>query len=74
MVKKAVQKIEKELDLLRFIKQMRVQMTAIMSLLSVQQFHFTKKFAQIVVRENSSDSSSGEEYSADENEFERFAE
>ena len=52
---------------------MRVQMTAIMSLLSVQQFHFTKKFAQIVVRENSSDSSSGEEYSADENEFERFA-
>ena len=45
MVENAVGKIEKELDLLRFVKQMRVQMTATMSLLTVQQFHFTKKFA-----------------------------
>ena len=64
--------IDKELDLLRVVKRLRVQMTATLGLLTKEQYHFSEKFAHIVVQDSNAvdtDSSSGDEYSADEAEF-----
>ena len=50
---KSQSKLQKELDLKKFIHRQRVTMTAILGLLSGRQSYFVDKMSQLIIRESS---------------------
>ena len=55
LVKKSLREIDKELDLVRFIRRMRMNMTALMGLLTTNQRIYVQKITRNVVLYESSD-------------------
>ena len=53
MMNKATSKLDKELDLRKFIYRQRLQTTAILGLLNGRQSFFVDKMSQMVIRESS---------------------
>ena len=56
LLEKSLEQIDKELDLQRFIRNMRLQLTANIALLTPNQRLFAEKISQVVVPESSADS------------------
>ena len=53
LLKKSTKRIEKELDLVKFVKRMRLLISGTLGLLSPQQRLFVDEFSQINVHESS---------------------
>ena len=66
-MKKSLREIDKQLDLVRFIRNMRMNMTALMGLLTTNQRIYVQKITRNVVLFESSDALSSYHSDIDEN-------